>query len=274
MRTRRAWGLGIAVLAFLTSGLTSGCTADERDIASATGQVTDPATGQVTDPTTSIDASDFTKIPGPDAVPPPNAPTGVPPSGPPSVTAEEFPQFAGTVSPVTAGRLGASYRPGCPVLPDALRLLNLSYVTFEGRSATGELVVSAEVAEDVVAVFAELYARRFPIRSLVTVDAFGADDDASMAADNTSAFNCRPITGGGGWSLHSYGVAIDLNPRENPYVSGETVLPPEGRDYLDRDNAVPGMIRAGDPVVAAFGDHGFGWGEYWTGPTDYQHFER
>lgn len=105
---------------------------------------------------------------------------------------------------------------------------------------------------------------------MVTVEAFGADDDASMAADNTSAFNCRPITGGGGWSLHSYGVAIDINPRENPYVSGSLVLPPEGAAYLDRSAAVPGLIRAGDPVVA----RGFAWGGYWSDPIDYQHFER
>ncbi len=125
-----------------------------------------------------------------------------------------------------------------------------------------------------VAIFAELYRLQFPIASMQTVEAFGADDDASMAADNTSAFNCRSITGGGGWSLHSYGTAIDVNPRENPYVSGQTVLPPEGRDHLDRDDPAPGMIRAGDPVLGAFTAHGFTWGGSWTDPVDYQHFER
>ncbi|MGI8720729.1 MAG: M15 family metallopeptidase [Geodermatophilaceae bacterium] len=186
---------------------------------------------------------------------------------------EPFPPFSSTVAPVSAERLGASYRVGCPVGPEALRLVGLSYVGFDGTAAQGELVVAGAVVEDVVAIFAELYRQRFPIRGMVTVEAFGADDDASMAVDNTSAFNCRPITGGQGWSQHSYGVAIDLNPRKNPYVTGQTVLPPEGRDYLDRANPVPGMIRAGDPVMTAFAAHGFAWGGYWTDPVDYQHFE-
>ncbi len=108
----------------------------------------------------------------------------------------------------------------------------------------------------------------------MTVEAFGADDDTSMAYDNTSAFNCRPVTGGSGWSLHSYGVAVDINPRENPYLSGDTVLPPEGRDYLDRSQPVPGMIVAGGAIVRLFESHGFAWGGYWTRPVDYQHFEK
>lgn len=101
--------------------------------------------------------------------------------------------FSSTSSPVTAGRLGASYRSGCPVAPQDLALLRLSYITFAGTTATGELIVAAVLADVVVAVFAELYRLRFPIRSMQTVEAFGADDDASMAADNTSAFNCRPF---------------------------------------------------------------------------------
>lgn len=192
-----------------------------------------------------------------------------------TVTAvEQLPPFSSTILPVTEERLGASYRPGCPVPPEGLRLVRLSFITFDGASAAGELVLASDVVDDVVAIFAELYEKRFPIRSMVTVEAFGADDDASMAVDNTSAFNCRPITGGGGWSLHSYGIAIDLNPRENPYVSGDTILPPEGRAYLDRGNAVPGMVVAGDPVVSAFAAQGWRWGGYWTDPLDYQHFEK
>ncbi len=192
---------------------------------------------------------------------------------PPAPAVEQFPPFSSTVAPVTAERLGASYRVGCPVAPEALRLVGLTYVGFDGTAAQGELVVAGAVVDDVVAIFAELYRQRFPIRSMVTVEAFGADDNASMEVDNTSAFNCRPITGGSGWSLHSYGVAIDVNPRENPYVSGNTVLPPEGRDHLDRGNVVPGMILAGDPVVTVFAAHGFAWGGDWAAPVDYQHFE-
>ncbi len=103
------------------------------------------------------------------------------------------------------------------------------------------------------------------------VDDFGGSDDASMAADNTSAFNCRPVTGGGGFSEHSYGTAIDLNPVQNPYVSGDLVLPEPGRGYLDRAPG-SGVIRAGDPTVATFAASGWTWGGTWSGPVDYQHF--
>lgn len=207
------------------------------------------------------------------------APTSASHSAPPLVTTHpptfgDLPPYVSSISPVTAERLGGSYRSNCPVAPDALRLLRLSFITFDGLSATGELVVAAQAADAFVAIFAELYRLRFPIRSMVTVDAFGADDDTSMAHDNTSAFNCRPITGGTGWSAHSYGLAVDINPRENPYVLGDTVLPPEGRDYLDRSTPGPGIILAGDAVVTLFEGQGFEWGGSWSRPVDYQHFER
>ncbi|MDD9205334.1 M15 family metallopeptidase, partial [Georgenia sp. 10Sc9-8] len=107
---------------------------------------------------------------------------------------------------------------------------------------------------------------------MVPVDAYGGDDGASMAANNTSAFNCRTITGGSGWSEHSYGRAIDINPLANPYVAGSTVLPAAGWAYADRIRDAAGMIHAGDEVVRAFAERGWLWGGYWTYPKDYQHF--
>ena len=106
-------------------------------------------------------------------------------------------------------------------------------------------MVAASVAPDVVEVFHRLYDNGFPLASLRLVDDFGGSDDQSMDADNSSAFNCRAVTGGGGFSEHSYGTAIDLNPVENPYLSGGTVLPPQGRQFLDRAPG-PGVITAGD----------------------------
>ena len=122
-----------------------------------------------------------------------------------------------------------------------------------------------------MAIFRRLYEIGYPIASMRLVDDFGGDDDASMSANNTSAFNCRPVTGGGGFSEHSYGTAIDVNPVQNPYLAGSTVLPAEGRQYVDRPDS-PGVIHAGDEVVQAFADHGFRWGGTWSGPIDYQHF--
>ena len=164
-----------------------------------------------------------------------------------------------------------SWRPGCPVGLEDLRYLTVTFRGFDGADHDGELVVTAAVAEDVVAIFRDLYAMGYPIASLRLVDDFGGDDDASMAADNSSAFNCRPVTGGGGFSEHSYGTAIDLNPVQNPYVTGDVVLPDQGRGYVDRAPG-PGVLVAGDGAVGAFEDRGWTWGGTWTDPIDYQHF--
>ena len=153
----------------------------------------------------------------------------------------------------------------------ALRYLTLSHWDFDGAVVTGELVVHADVADAVVGVFRALFDAGYPIRSMRLVDDFGASDDASMAADNTSAFNCRLITRGTGWSEHAYGTALDLNPRENPYVRGRLVLPPEGKPYASRPD-LPGVVHDGDVVVRAFAAAGWQWGGHWTSPVDYQHF--
>lgn len=184
-----------------------------------------------------------------------------------------WPPYAWSARPVTAERLGSTYQAGCPVGPEGLRLISVSYVGFDRKSATGELVVAAEIVEDVGETFRELYEARFLVRKMITIEAYDGDDDASMADDNTSAFNCRQTTGGSGWSQHSYGTAIDINPRENPYIRGDVVLPPRGTDYLDRADVRPGMIVDGDVVVRAFTSRGFEWGGAWTSLKDYQHFE-
>jgi D-alanyl-D-alanine carboxypeptidase len=193
-------------------------------------------------------------------------------SGP---TVRGLPPFVATVQPVTAERIGKSWREGCPVGPDQLRLVKMSVLGFDGRVYRGELVVAAAVARDVVSTFAELYHDRYPIERMVTVEKYDADDDASMAANNTSAFNCRPITGGTAWSNHSYGRAIDVNPVQNPYISGSgTVYPPNGAPYVDRTRTDPGLIHADDATVRAFEARGWEWGGYWDTPIDYQHFEK
>jgi len=167
--------------------------------------------------------------------------------------------------------MSRSWRPGCPVPLEDLRYVTVSHRTFEGTTAVGELVVHADVADGLVTVFADLYRQGYPIRQMRLVDEFAADDDASMAADNTSAFNCRAVTGGSGWSEHAFGRAIDVNPVENPYVSGSFVAPPAGRAFLGRPDQ-PGVLHAGDPAVSAFAARGWQWGGLWRRPVDYQHF--
>jgi hypothetical protein len=184
------------------------------------------------------------------------------------------PTFEGSVVGVPdATRLHASWRPGCPVPLDQLRLLSLDHWGYDGAEHRGELVVNADHADAIVAVFGALFDLRFPIERIELVDAYGGDDDAVMAANATSGFNCREVVGRPGvWSQHAYGLAIDLNPLTNPYViSPDDVRPPEGRAYLDRAVDAPGLIRAGDAVVQAFASVGWEWGGTWSMP-DYQHF--
>ncbi|HUF83416.1 MAG TPA: M15 family metallopeptidase [Acidimicrobiia bacterium] len=184
------------------------------------------------------------------------------------------PTFDGRVEGVPdAARLHASWRPGCPVALEDLRLLSLDHWGYDGAERRGELVVHADHAEAIVSVFGALFEARFPIERMELVDAFGADDDAVMAANDTSGFNCREVVGRPGvWSQHASGLAIDINPRVNPYVlSPDDVRPPEGAGYLDRTQDAAGLIRAGDVVVAAFAAIGWEWGGTWDMP-DYQHF--
>ncbi|MCW2679283.1 MAG: hypothetical protein JWM62_684 [Frankiales bacterium] len=181
-------------------------------------------------------------------------------------------EFRSRTTTVTAARLGSSYRAGCPVGPADLRLVQVTYLGFDGRPHQGELVVARAHAAGMVTVFRRLYEARFPVQRMRTVEQYGSDDDRSMAANNTSAFNCRAVAGGTGWSEHAYGAALDLNPVQNPYVRGTTVEPAAGRAYVDRRDVRTGMVVAGDMVVRAFAGVGWEWGGDFRTLKDYQHF--
>jgi len=134
----------------------------------------------------------------------------------------------------------------------------------------GALVVQRDVAEAVAEAFGALHADGFLIARMEPIERYRRDDDASMAANDTSAFNCRAVTGGSSWSEHSYGRAIDLNPVQNPYVRGSLTLPAAGEAYLDRDDVRPGMlVRPG--AVEVFDRLGWGWGGDLETLGDYQH---
>lgn len=149
----------------------------------------------------------------------------------------------------------------------------MSYWGFDQAPHVGSMIVNASVTQDVLKVFATLYAERFPIRQMQPVDAFKGSDPASMAADNTSGFNCRLAVAPGPpqWSVHAYGEAIDVNTVENPYIEGGTVQPAAGNAYIDRADVRPGMAVPGGPLVQAFASVGWLWGGRWAAP-DYQHF--
>jgi poly-gamma-glutamate synthesis protein (capsule biosynthesis protein) len=122
-----------------------------------------------------------------------------------------------------------SHRPGCPVPLTDLRYLRMTYVDFAGRAHTGEMVVHKDYAVAVTSVFQRLYDARLPIRRMRLVDNYRGDDIVSMAANNTSGYNCRRVAGTDAWSAHAYGAAIDINPVQNPYLTGSSVAPPARR---------------------------------------------
>ena len=147
--------------------------------------------------------------------------------------------------------------------------MHVSYWDFRGRTREGTIVVARRVAPQVLRIFRFLWAAGFPIRRLRPVSAYGGSDERSMAADNTSGFNCRYVRGTTRWSMHAYGEAIDVNPVENPYVQGSRVSPPAGRAFLDRSRYRKGMATRDSALVDAFLNAGWKWGASFG---DYQHF--
>lgn len=182
--------------------------------------------------------------------------------------------FVSSTSAVTSTELGKTWRPGCPVAPAQLRLLHLSYEGFDGRSHVGAMVVNARVAKAVIRVFETLYRERFPIHSMIPESRFAGHDPASMAADNTSGFNCRYAVAPGSrqWSVHAFGEAIDVNPVQNPYRENGVAQPRSGTAYLNRSAVRPGMAVSGGVLVNAFASLGWYWGGRWIASPDYQHF--
>ncbi len=184
------------------------------------------------------------------------------------------PPFTHNVAPVSRAQLPHSWHQGCPVGPSSLRRLRVGYWGFDGTSRVGTLVVNRSAVGPLTVVFRRLYRARFPIRRIRPIDAYGANDERSLAADNTAAFNCRYAVGPGPkrWSVHAYGLAVDVNPVENPYLESGRVHPRAGKAYLDRSNVRPGMAVRGGLLVSAFASVGWKWGGRWTSTPDFQHF--
>lgn len=187
--------------------------------------------------------------------------------------------FEWSVEPIADALLaemtGVSWHPHpmCPA-PSALALARMSHWGFDGRVHRGELVVAASVVEEVALVFGRIFAARFPIARMQRIDALGGDDEASMVANNTSAFNFRVIAGTDRLSQHALGLAIDINPVQNPWLRDGRILPEAGRAYLDRGDVRPGMIVRPGPVTDAFDAVGWDWGGDWDDYKDYHHFSR
>jgi hypothetical protein len=165
---------------------------------------------------------------------------------------------------------------GKPVSCRRLALVKFDYFGFDQEiHHDGEIVVLDAVADHVRNIFDALLERRFPLQKAQLLNLYDGDDDASMADNNTSSFNDRLVAGSKSLSLHAYGLAIDLNPEQNPFIQKTgaqvEVSPKRGENYLDRARLKPGMAES---VIDVFADNGFSiWGGDWHNPIDYQHFQ-
>lgn len=171
---------------------------------------------------------------------------------------------------------GISYKENDKIDYSDLRYVSVKYIDFSGNTQSGELIVNVQVADDILAIFKELYDSGYQIEKMHLIDDYNADDEASMSDNNTSAFNYRNIDGSDEISNHSYGTAIDINPLYNPYVRNgfgdRNVLPVNGSAYADRNAEFAHKIVNGDICYNAFINRGWKWGGEWDSPKDYQHF--
>ena len=174
---------------------------------------------------------------------------------------------------------GISYPVDCSVPLDDLRYLSLLYNDFNGDTQTGEMICNKTIAEDLLEIFYELYQNGYQIESIKLIDEYSGDDTASMLANNTSCFNYRVVEGTTRLSNHAKGLAIDLNPFYNPYITynkdGSINISPKGSEaFADRSSSFPYKIDENDLAYKLFKKHGFTWGGNWNSVKDYQHFER
>jgi D-alanyl-D-alanine carboxypeptidase len=183
--------------------------------------------------------------------------------------------FTSRVEPVPPDVLARStWQPECPVAAEDLAWVRLTFWGFDDARHTGELLVDATVADDLVTVFRALYDARFPIEEMRITRLDELDAPPTGDGNNTGAFACRPTVGATTYSQHAYGLALDLNSFQNPYEKGDLVLPELSSAYLDRARVRRGMIRPNDVVVTAFASIGWEWGGDWQSLKDYQHFSR
>lgn len=159
----------------------------------------------------------------------------------------------------------------CIIPLKKLKLLNLTHYNFDNRIEVGQMVVHSSKADSVITIFQELFALKFPIHTIRLIDEFEGDDELSMKANNSSCFNFRKIAGSDRLSLHAYGLAIDINPIQNPFIQKGNISPTSGKNFINRSNIKAGMV---EPIVKVFFKYGFTeWGGNWQEPIDYHHFQ-
>ena len=211
---------------------------------------------------------------------------GVVRSTPPALVDRRFPTsdrlpppasnaFQSAITPVSPEVLArSSWKPDCPVKPEQLRYLTMSFRGFDARPHTGEMLINATVAQAVVEVFKRLFIAGFPIEQMHISPEAELNLPPTGDRNNTEGFICHPGRRQNQWPAQAFGLAIDINPFQNPYVNGDLVVPELASSYLSRNRVRSGMIFDGGPVVRAFDAAGWKWGGRWPGPVNFAHFSR
>lgn len=252
-----------------------------RDI-SDTSELPDSSTSAIVDPGPAPDAGSASSAPPAEPESPPltvddvnNLAAGT------VLTQDELSQlevtklfFYSAISDEVFARMeGNSFGEGCVVSREELRYVRVLHTGFDGEAHIGELVVNQAIADEIVDIFYGLYQNSYPIEKMLLIDEYDGDDELSMEDNNTSCFNFRPVSGTSSLSRHAYGMAIDINPLYNPYVTASGYQPSNAVDYLDRSADIPYKIDEDDLCYQLFTKYGFTWGGSWNSVKDYQHFE-
>ena len=181
--------------------------------------------------------------------------------------------FHSSVQPASAEILArTSWTGQCPVKDTDLRYVTVVFRGFDGLAHTGELLVNTSAADAMVKVFGKLFAAGYPIEEMRIPSVPDLDAKPTGDGNETGAFACRPVRGSKSWSQHAYGLAVDVNPFQNPYHKKDVVLPELATSYLDRGTVRPGMILPDGPVVKAFASVGWKWGGDYNSLKDFMHF--
>ncbi|MGH8946323.1 MAG: M15 family metallopeptidase [Acidimicrobiia bacterium] len=190
-----------------------------------------------------------------------------------SPTTTAAPAYSATIYEVDEARLAHSYTPDCPVVVDDLVMIGLNHWGLDGAVHRGDIVVARSRGNDVVEIFRRLFEIGYPVHSVIPIGDLpeGIEDD-DPDYNNTSGLHCRYVAGTTTWSEHAKGLAIDINPFLNPFITQGEIWPANAGKYRDRTLGEPGMIVAGDEVVGAFAESGWHWGGYWESSKDYHHF--
>lgn len=274
--------VGVSVTPSPTSSASVTPTATVTPTASVTPTVTPSVapSGSVTPTVTPTGSVTPTVTPTGSVTPTPTPTGSVTPTPSPTPTPTAPRARISVSGPLTRSAVPFSYRPGCPVRPSELRRMQVTYWDFAGKVRRGLLIVRRDAVADMTHVFTKAFEEEFRIMRMRPIEYYynkgkrspTASDKAAMRAGNTSAFNCRPVVGNPTKrSAHSYGIAIDINSFQNPYVVGRVFYPEGARAYLRRTPCRMGMICPGGVIATAMRESGWAWGARWSRP-DYQHF--